>query len=103
MAEKVDIPVGQLLSEVSSSQQRASMVANAAGMLSDSGHRRILIVDASPGSRRPLREMLRELGHEVLEVASTTEALAVVSREKIDLMLVDLLSLLNWEDQRSAA
>ena len=35
MAEKVDIPVGQLLSEVSSSQQRASMVANAAGMLSD--------------------------------------------------------------------
>ncbi len=92
MAEKVDIPVGQLLSEVSSAQQRASMVASAAGMLSDSGHRRILIVDASPGSRRPLREMLRELGHEVLEVASTTEALAVVSREKIDLMLVDLLA-----------
>ena len=35
--------------------------------------------------------MLRELGHEVLEVASTTEVLAIVSREKIDLMLVDLL------------
>jgi len=63
-----------------------------AGMLVLPVRRRILIVDPSSTNRRVLREMLRELGHQVIEAKSTTEALSLISRDAIDLALVDLLA-----------
>ena len=63
-----------------------------AGMMVLPVKRRILIVDDFPTNRRVLREMLRELGHEVIEAKSTTEALSLISRDVIDLALVDLLA-----------
>ena len=67
-----------------------------AGMMVLPVKRRILIVDDFPTNRRVPREMLRELGHEVIEAKSTTEALSLISRDVIDLALVD-----RWR-QRSA-
>jgi putative two-component system response regulator len=62
------------------------------GILAAPLRRRILIVDASSDNRDVLLGMLQELGHEVIEATSTTEALRLISREAIDLALVDLLA-----------
>lgn len=73
-------------------QGLASWVAGDAGLQTNLVNRRILIVDSSPASRRALHGMLRDLGHEVSEASSTSEAITIISRESIDLVLVDLLA-----------
>lgn len=60
-------------------------------MLATTESRRVLIVDHLPLSRRTLRDMISDLGHEVIETSSTSEAFNVTSREKIDMIMADLL------------
>ena len=73
-------------------ERHATAAQESAGMLTLPAKRRILIVDESYTNRRVLYEMLCELGHEVLEAKSTTEALSLISRDVVDLALVDLLA-----------
>jgi DNA-binding response OmpR family regulator len=51
--------------------------------------RRILIVDADPVFRRALADSLRGDGNEVLVGASTEEAIALLSVDRVDAVLVD--------------
>lgn len=54
----------------------------------DSG--RILIVDDEPAIRRLLRSTLGVQDYSVLEAASVAQALEVLGREKVDLIILDL-------------
>jgi two-component system cell cycle sensor histidine kinase/response regulator CckA len=52
---------------------------------------RILVADDEPAVREGLAELLRVQGHTVVEVADGQQALEALSRNDIDLALVDLL------------
>lgn len=51
----------------------------------------ILIVDATEINRRLLRGMLKATSYRVLEAATALEALPVLEREKVDLVILDLM------------
>ena len=51
---------------------------------------RILVVDDEPAIRRLLRSTLGVQDYTVLEAASVAQALEVLSREKVDLIILDL-------------
>jgi NtrC-family two-component system response regulator AlgB len=51
---------------------------------------RILIIDDEPNIRRTLRVALEAMGHEVLEAAAASKALALANRQPCDVVLVDL-------------
>ena len=51
---------------------------------------KILIADSSAMRRQQLREALAELQAEYFEAATTSEAIAVVSIQRVDLVLIDL-------------
>jgi putative two-component system response regulator len=53
---------------------------------------RILIVDHSDSNRRILHGVLGKLGNDLLEADSTSQALKLLSNERIDLVLVDLMA-----------
>jgi putative two-component system response regulator len=53
---------------------------------------RILIVDHSRSNRHILHGALRDLGNDLVEASSTSQALKLVSNERIDLILVDLMA-----------
>jgi putative two-component system response regulator len=63
-----------------------------AGLLAFTEKRRVMVVDHVPLSRRTLRDMIADLGHDVIEASSTSEALNITSREIIDLIMVDFLA-----------
>ena len=50
----------------------------------------VLVVDDEANMRRVLEIMLKQLGHRVLVAADGGQALAVLEREKVDLVLTDL-------------
>jgi CheY-like chemotaxis protein len=54
------------------------------------GATRVLVVDDLPDVRFSFLFMLQALGYDVAEAASGDEALAMISREKIDVVLADL-------------
>jgi putative two-component system response regulator len=72
-------------------QRRLLPQDTGAGPLEFSERRRVLVVDHSPPARRMLREIITELGHEVLEASSTSQAFCVTSREAVDMIIADLL------------
>ena len=51
----------------------------------------ILVVDDHPNVRTLVREYLGELGYRVVTAADGAEALAAVSRERVDLILLDIM------------
>lgn len=51
---------------------------------------KLLIVDGSPINRRDLQRMLAAVEHEIAEASSTSEAIAAISVNHIDLVLIDL-------------
>lgn len=51
---------------------------------------RILIVDASESNRRSVRAALRDLDHDLIEARSTSEAIAAISLNRVDLVLAEL-------------
>jgi CheY-like chemotaxis protein len=51
----------------------------------------ILLVDDNPAVRTLVGEVLREAGHEVSDVASGPEALALLERRSFDLLICDYL------------
>lgn len=53
---------------------------------------RILIVDHSRSNRRILQGVLGEFGQDIVEANSTSQALKLLSNERIDLVLVDLMA-----------
>jgi two-component system OmpR family response regulator len=50
---------------------------------------RILIVEDNKDHRRLLRDILRDMGNDVIETSTTTEAEGVLEREAIDLIVLD--------------
>jgi CheY-like chemotaxis protein len=52
---------------------------------------KILIVDDNPGNRSLLMEILRSAGHSIREASDGGEALALVSAERPDLVITDIL------------
>jgi CheY-like chemotaxis protein len=52
---------------------------------------RVLIVDEHPPSRSLIRAIIRLDGHAVVEAGTGEEALGVLAREPIDLVIVDLV------------
>ena len=50
---------------------------------------RILVVDSTASGRQSLRSFLEKPECELLEVDSTTDALAAISSGRIDLILID--------------
>ncbi|MGA7411393.1 MAG: HD domain-containing phosphohydrolase [Bryobacteraceae bacterium] len=66
--------------------------ATARGPLLVPSQSRILIVDHSQSNRRILQGVLRELGNDLVEASSTSQALRLVANERIDLVLVDLMA-----------
>ena len=53
---------------------------------------KILLIDPSAGSRRSMRSALGELEHEVIEACSTSEAIASIAMNSVDLVLINLLA-----------
>ena len=51
---------------------------------------KILIVDPSANSRTRFRKALKACGHQVLEASTTAEAIHIISKQGIELVLVDL-------------
>lgn len=51
----------------------------------------VLVVDDMPASRRETAGTVRDAGHHAVEAASGAEALAIVARRQVDLVLLDLL------------
>ena len=51
----------------------------------------ILLVDDSPAVRNIVGDVLRDAGHEVSEVASGAEAIALLERSSFDLVILDYL------------
>ncbi len=56
-----------------------------------SGRGKILVVDANSSNRRSVRSSLADLEYEVIEATTTSEAIAAISSERIDLVVIDLL------------
>lgn len=65
--------------------------APAAAPAADGGAARILVVDDEEGNRDLLRRRLERGGYAVILAESGEEALAIVGREPIDLILLDML------------
>jgi len=57
----------------------------------DAGKGRLLVVDDEPGNRDLLRRRLEREGYTVLTAAGGREALDVVGRESVDIVLLDVL------------
>lgn len=55
------------------------------------GKPRILVVDDESGVRFILRRILGSAGYEVIEVASGEECLETLEKEKVDLVLMDIM------------
>ncbi len=53
---------------------------------------KILIVDASEANRRKARSTLGDLGHELIEAGTTSEAISAISLNRVDLVLIDLVA-----------
>ncbi len=53
---------------------------------------RILIVDHSRSNRCILRDVLQDLGNDLVEASSTSQAMTLIERQRIDLVLVDLMA-----------
>lgn len=51
--------------------------------------RRVLVVDDSAAQRRALARMLERRGYEVLEAACGTDALALLDRDSVDMVISD--------------
>jgi PAS domain S-box-containing protein len=54
------------------------------------GHGRVLVVDDEPMLLRSMGTLLRSLGYEVLEAPGGAQALELLAREKVDLLLSDV-------------
>ncbi len=52
---------------------------------------RILVVDDEPGIRFIIHKMLEGAGYEVLEADSGEEGLKILGKEKVDLVLMDIM------------
>ncbi len=67
---------------------------NSGGIQPDApaAHSKLLMVDSSGTSRSALREALGELDHELIEAASTSEAISAISLHNVDLVLIDLFA-----------
>ncbi len=52
---------------------------------------RILVVDDEPGIRFIIRKMLENASYEVVEADSGEEGLEILSTEKVDLVLMDIM------------
>ena len=51
----------------------------------------ILIAEDDPGTREVTRIILEKSGHRTLEAATGTETLETLGREKVDLLLLDIM------------
>ncbi len=60
---------------------------------------RILVVDDEHQIRFIIREMLEEAGYEVIEAETGEECLEILGREKVDLVLMDIMmpGINGWE------
>jgi putative two-component system response regulator len=56
------------------------------------GHGHILIVDAMPHRRQSVRQALAGFENELIEAATTSEAIAAVAAGSVDLILIDLFA-----------
>jgi len=56
------------------------------------GQAKILLVEASAANRRKMRSALGEFEYELIEAGTTSEAVAAVSLNAVDLVLIDLLA-----------
>jgi len=56
----------------------------------DGGGRRVLVVEDNAMNRKLARNALRSSGFEVLEATTADEALELLTRERVDLVLMDL-------------
>jgi two-component system response regulator PilR (NtrC family) len=74
------------------SQPTASTKSNSNAAASENGAAkpRILIVDDEPSMRDMLRIVLRRDGYDVVVAANGTEAIAILEKERIDLLLSDI-------------
>lgn len=61
-----------------------------AGKVEAAAGARILVVDASVNNRTSVRRALSKYGHHVVEATTTTEAVGVISKQGIELVLVGL-------------
>jgi two-component system cell cycle response regulator DivK len=52
--------------------------------------KRILVVEDQPDSRRIIRDMLAGTGYEIIEAEDGEEALAVIAKQRPDLILMDI-------------
>ena len=52
---------------------------------------KILVVDDKRDSREPIVRLLQSAGYEALRAATATEAMAVVQREPLDAMILDVM------------
>ncbi len=81
---KIYWPLTKLTSEKKTSVQKEEL-------LQASGGATILVVEDDALVREPIVELLREAGHEVLEAENGLEALEVLSHQKVDLIISDLV------------
>ncbi len=90
--------MGQLYPSLQAeSRESGNVIALAAGATANRpllvpSESRILIVDHSQSNRRILQGVLRELGNDLVEASSTSQALNLIANERIDLVLVDLMA-----------
>ncbi|OFW04317.1 MAG: hypothetical protein A3I61_10090 [Acidobacteria bacterium RIFCSPLOWO2_02_FULL_68_18] len=70
--------------------QAADLAARVARLLEDGAHRRILVADDDADARAVLRKVLERHGFQVIEAADGAEALDLASRQRPDLVVLDL-------------
>ena len=73
------------------SAQAALQVNPAEPRRAKGGHETILVVEDNPGMRRVVVRQLRELGYRVLEAENAAAALAILERERADLLFTDIV------------
>jgi CheY-like chemotaxis protein len=85
--------VSQLTDDMASGRQRTAPASTRLPSAASSESRTALLVDALPEDRRPVREMLENLGYAVLEAESGAEAFDLCARHAhpIQLMLAGVL------------
>jgi len=83
--EATPIADSSLPNQSCDSSTTLEQVANGAG------RGKILVVDASAANRQSVRSSLANLEYEVIEANNTSEAIAALSIERIDLVMIDLL------------
>jgi CheY-like chemotaxis protein len=52
--------------------------------------KRILVVEDQPDNRQIIRDMLAEIGYEISEAENGEEALALIAKQRPDLILMDI-------------